>query len=232
MGLKKDLEDDCKDIYESEWNRRKGQSVPQSKDIGLGAEAVDLEVAMLYADITGSTQLVDGYKDRFAAKQYKAFLRCATKIIRDQGGYIRSYDGDRVMGVFHGGSKCTSSVKCALKINWAVHNIINPALEAQYPKEKYRVNHRVGVDYSDIMAIRAGIRNNNDISWIGRSANYAAKLSSLKHGSYRTWITEKVYKKMHDDVTYSDNKNMWVKHNWDDMNDQTIYGSTYYWAIK
>jgi hypothetical protein len=50
------------------------------------------------------------------------------------------------MAVFIGGSKNTAAARSALKINGAVHNIINPALVKQYPEESFRVKHHIGVD--------------------------------------------------------------------------------------
>lgn len=231
MSLKEDLEKEIKKVYEPQWSRRNGQVVPEHTDIQLGNDGVDLEITMLYADLSASTKLVDNYKDYFAAENYKVFLRCATKIIRAEGGHIRSYDGDRVMGVFIGQSKNTAAVKSALKINWAVNNIIEPAKKKQYSNTKYVMKHVVGIDSTKIFAVRAGIRGSNDIVWIGRAANHAAKLSSMP-GSHPTWITDKVYDQMHDDVKFSQEKNMWEKCQWTAMNNRRIYRSTYWWAIK
>ena len=87
---------------------------------------------VLYADLADSTDLVDRYKKPFAAEIYKTFLHCAAKIIRDQGGVITAYDGDRIMAVYIGNTKNTSAVKTAMKIKWAVDEIITPAKRSQY----------------------------------------------------------------------------------------------------
>ena len=66
---------------------------------------------------------MDGHKAHFAAEVYKAFLRCAARIIRAEGGAITAYDGDRVMAVFVGEGKNTAAVRCALKVHWAGGNL-------------------------------------------------------------------------------------------------------------
>ncbi|TNE65832.1 MAG: adenylate/guanylate cyclase domain-containing protein [Alphaproteobacteria bacterium] len=233
MTLREELDAHVYGTYSSAWDRRAGRVVPESDDIQLGNQGVDLEAAMIYADLTASTQLVDGYLDWFAAEQYKVFLHCASKIIRAEGGEIRSYDGDRVMGVFVGDMKRTNAVRAALKINWAVNHIINPRLKQRHPNTPYLLSHVVGVDCSNVFGVRAGIRGSNDVAWIGRSANYAAKLSSLKVGSFKTWITRSVYDGMADLAKFGgpSNANMWVEHRWTQMNDFQIYGSTYEWVI-
>lgn len=102
MGIKDDLESEIENIYKKKWSRRKGRVVPEDDNIKLGNDGIDLEITMLYADLSASTRLVDNYKDWFAAENYKAFLRCAAKIIRAEGGRIRAYDGERIKGVFIG----------------------------------------------------------------------------------------------------------------------------------
>lgn len=229
MGLKEDLQTEVADIYKLEWSRRAGQKVPEDVDIKLVNDGVELEATILYADLADSTPLVDNFKDWFAGEQYKAFLLCASKIIRSEGGHIRSYDGDRVMGIFVGDVKSTTAVRCALKINWAVQNIIEPAKAKQY-NTTYAMKHVVGVDTSKLLAARAGIRGSNDLVWLGRSANYAAKLAALPE-SHQTWITHRVYDVMKEPVKLSNGKNMWEERKWTTMNNMRIYRSTYMWAL-
>ena len=231
MGLKADLESEVAEIFRSPWTERDGQVVPTDESIKLGNDGVNLDATVLYADISDSTKLVDNNTKTFSAEIYKAFLRCAAKIIRSEDGSITAYDGDRVMAVFVGGTKNTSAVRCALKINWAVRNIIRPAKDKQYSHRDYLLKHVVGVDTSKLLVARAGIRGSNDLVWIGRAANYAAKLCSLSD-DYPTWITGTVYKAMSDDAKLSNGKNMWEERSWTPMNGMTIYRSTYSWALS
>ena len=86
-------------IAQSAWATRRGQVVPDPEDLQLGNDAVDFHRAtVLYADLRGSTSMVDSESWQLSAEVYQAFLHCATTIIREQRGKITSYDGDRVMG--------------------------------------------------------------------------------------------------------------------------------------
>lgn len=230
MGLKDDLTKDVKAIFAEEWESRDGQVVPSDDDLKLGNDAVKLDGTVLYADLADSTKLVDGYKPHFAAEVYKAFLRCAAKIIRTEGGSITAYDGDRVMAVFIGDSKNTSAARCALKINWAVKNIIRPALNVQYPKSSYVLKHVVGIDTSSLWVARVGIRGSNDLVWVGRAANYAARLCALPD-DYPIWITKSVYDKLRDEAKVSKGKDMWEERLWTPMGGISIYRSTWSWAL-
>ncbi len=230
MSLKDDLESEVKEIYEQKWTRRDGQKVPEDTDLKLGNDGVDMDATILYADLDRSTQLVDDFKDWFAAENYKTFLRVASKIIRSRNGVIRSFDGDRVMGIFIGESKNSAAAKCGLQIHWAVKNIIQPAMEKQYPKVNFKMKHVVGIDSSKVLITRAGIRGSNDLVWIGKAPNYAAKLSAMSP-SYPTWITKSVYDRLSDETKYSGEKNMWEPRNWTAMDNMKIYRSSFTWSL-
>ena len=230
MSLGKELTDEVEKIFAEKWSTREGKKVPESEDLALGNDAVKLDGTVLYADLDDSTSLVDCHKPAFAAEIYKAYLNCAAKIIRSEGGVITSYDGDRIMAVYIGGSKNTSAAYSALKINYAVTKIINPILKESYPKKDYLVKQVVGIDTSNLFVARTGIRGSNDLVWVGRAANYAAKLSSLST-DYPSRLTAEVYKQLNKAVKYSDGKPMWKEATWNDMNGMRIYRSTWWWRI-
>jgi class 3 adenylate cyclase len=229
MGLKSDLETKVKEVFSSNWEKRDGNVIPDDSSLSLGNVGVELDATVLYADLSGSTSLVDSQTQNFSAEIYKTFLHCAAKIIGSEDGVITAYDGDRVMAVFIGGYKNSSAVKAALKIQWAVSNIINPGIVRQYGANKYTVKQVVGIDTSKLMAAKTGIRGANDLVWVGRSANYAAKLCNLNN--FPTYITDSVYKLLSDEAKLSKGVNMWNARTWTDMNNMTIYGSTYQWTV-
>lgn len=231
MGLGDDLRKDVQAIFSEQWSERNGQKVLSSEDVRLGNDAVKIDGTVLYADLDASTNLVDTYYPSFAAEIYKSYLHCTAKIIRSEGGTITSYDGDRVMAVYIGDYKNTSATKTALKINDAVTNIINPAIKKQYPDSNYLVRQVVGIDTSPLFVARTGIRGSNDLVWVGRSANYAAKLTSLS-ADFPSRITKDVYDKLHNSAKISsDGRNMWEKVTWTPMNKMTIYRSTWRWTL-
>jgi class 3 adenylate cyclase len=231
MGLKEDLEEQVQNIFKTNWTTRNGQVVPADDSIKFLNDAVILDATVLYADLDASTNLVDSYKPKFAAEIYKTFLYCSAKIIRDCGGEITAYDGDRIMAVFIGGSKNTQAAKAGLKINYAATKIINPALKSQYPNKSYILKHVVGIDTSELHVAKTGIRGSNDLVWVGRAANYAAKLCSLS-SDYPTHITHSVYNALANESKFSkDGNNMWEARSWTAMNKLSIYRSNWWWSI-
>ena len=221
-----------KKVFKDAWSERDGQVVPDAGDLILGNEAVRFDRAtILYADLSGSTKLVETTNWSFAAEIYKTYLHCATKIIKDEGGVVTSYDGDRVMGVFIGKSQTTPAARAGLKINYAVQKIVNPAMHAQYNTD-YNVVQVVGIDTSEVRVARTGARGDNDLVWVGRAANYAAKLTELKL-SERTWVTKEAYDYMLDDIKMggSPKREMWKPYKWSQMDDHRIYGSAWTWKV-
>lgn len=229
MALVDDLETEVAKIYRDTWSFRDGQVVPAPENLKLGNDGVNLDATILYADMAESTNLVDRHKPHFAAEVYKAYLTCCARIIKAHGGQITAYDGDRIMAVYLGNSKNTSAVKTALRIKYAMVEIIRPKLKAQYPDSSFVPSHAVGIDTSKILVARIGVRNDNDLVWVGGAANYAAKLSAMRDGDYTTWITGSVYDNMHESAKKSGEKSMWEEWVWKARNDLRIFRSSWRW---
>ena len=156
MSLGDDLNSEVRKILKERWTTREGRVVPDPEDLGLGNDAVLLDGTVLYADLNGSTKLVETKKPEFAAEVYKCFLTCAARIIRAEGGEITAYDGDRIMAVYLGDSKNSDAARTALRINYSVKKIITPAIKDQYPGTSYAVAHVVGIDTSNLFVARIG----------------------------------------------------------------------------
>lgn len=230
MTFKADLEREVTEVFRSTWAVRESRGVPVPGGLSPGNDAATLHATVLYADMADSTKLVDGHQHDFAAEVYKTYLRCAATIIKTEQGVITAYDGDRVMAVFLGDLKDDAAVRSAMKIHYTVQQIINPALRSHYPKKKYRLNHVVGIDTSELFVTRIGVRNDPDLVWVGRAANYAAKLCSI-NGNSSIYITRAVFTSLSDDTKYNGKELMWKKEVWKTRNNMRIYGSCYQWPI-
>jgi hypothetical protein len=91
MALRDDLTSETDKILTDLWTQRDGEQVPETEDIALGNECVDLGAAFLYSDLADSTELA--LKDQnIAAEIVKDYLNGTTRIIRALGGDIRSFD--------------------------------------------------------------------------------------------------------------------------------------------
>lgn len=104
MSFATDIESEVKRIFREQWENSKSTTIPDPSDIALEKnESKEFDDAtVLYADLSGSTNMVQNYSSQFAAEVYRAYLYSAAQIIRSQGGVVTAYDGDRVMAVFVG----------------------------------------------------------------------------------------------------------------------------------
>jgi adenylate cyclase len=237
MTLRADLANQVESILNVSWNIRSGQTVPSTDTVNLSNGAVSLEAAYLYADLANSTSLARDFDRRTAARVVRCYLDVMSRLIREHKGQIRSFDGDRVMGIFIGDSKRSSAAKCALQMNWAFLNLLRPEVERKYPSLKaggYTLEHGAGIDVGEVLIVRGGVRGSNDLVSIGAAPNLAAKLSDVRETPYRTFITKAVYDKLSAETKIAgDGRNMWEARTLGIKGKTTsIYRSNFYWSLS
>jgi class 3 adenylate cyclase len=189
MTFEEEVRGRTSDILNEEWVIRDGQVVPKTGDVAQKNGAVRLDATFLYADLDGSTALQKNYIATFAAKAVRMYLGGAASIIRRFGGSIKSYDGDRVLGVFVGDSMRNDAVRAAFAVHWLVREVINPMVKQRHEANEttpWVASHGVGIDAGTAFIARAGVRNSsgehthNDLTFVGRAPNGAAKLSAFR----------------------------------------------------
>lgn len=228
MSITDDLTNEVAEIFRETWSARDGLVIPDpdAPNLALGNDGINLDATMLYADMAESTDLVTNYPAKFAAEVIKAYLHCACKLIRAQGGQIVSFDGDRVMAVFIGNLGNTSAVRAALAINHAVVKVIRP--RAKLKQSNYSLAHGIGIDSGKVLVARTGIRKYNDLVWVGSAANVAAKLSAMRVGG-PTFITGAVHAALDKSVRISvDGQNMW---SYVPNTNKAIISSSWMWSL-
>lgn len=235
MGLGADLQANIHQFIKTTWSRTEGRVVPEPEAIGMGNDGIELKEAVcMYADLADSTGLVSSFHDWFAAMVYKSFLHCATKIILAEGGAITSFDGDRVMGVFVGNERFNAAARAALKVNWATLHMVEPAIKANWKEpavQALQIRHAVGIDVSKVLAARTGARGNNDIVWVGRAPNYAAKLATWRDPRIPTLITADVFAGVSGLARDSGGTCIWTK-DARMINGVEVYSSHYYMKME
>jgi class 3 adenylate cyclase len=227
-----DIIAEVESILRARWQLDPARTVPELERVKLrGNHGVQIEGAVLYADMADSTKLVDTFRAEFAAEIYKSYLYGACKVIGAEAGEVTAFDGDRVMGVFVGQLKNTNAVKCALKINYLVRQI-NGAIAAQYPNTSYKLAHKIGIDTSKLLVAKAGVRDNNDLVWVGPAANYAAKMAALSESGFPTYISEATYNMLNESAKLggTNKASMWEKRTWT-ATGKTVYRSSYWWPF-
>lgn len=208
-----DLTTETEETLNTEWDVRNGNVVPEAEDVALADGAVKIEATFLYADLASSSKIAQVCPWQTTAKIIRGYLKICTRLIRAYGGHIRSFDGDRVMGVFlKDDLQNTHATYCAREIDWCVENILHPKAHAKFNSIKnnnIRITHCIGIDTGETVAVRAGIRDNNDLIWIGTAPSFAAKLSDIRNYPYSVYISSRSYNKLHADAKMDSGKDIW-----------------------
>lgn len=102
-ALAQEIEAQVQEIINTSWSIRDGQVIPKTKDVVLKNGAVRVDATYLYADLGDSSGAAQKLKKEVTGKIIRTYLDAASRIIKHFDGAIRSFDGDRVMGVFIGG---------------------------------------------------------------------------------------------------------------------------------
>jgi class 3 adenylate cyclase len=237
MKNSQDIRNRVKEYMERNWDVRQANTVPEDSTLTLTGRVAKLDATVLYADMRSSSKLVDEVNQKVSGKIYQAFLHSLASIIHSNGGEITAYDGDRVMGIFIGNNKNDSAATSALMINYAVKEILKPMLEGHFKslnRSSFQISHCVGIDTGSFLAVKAGLRNANDIVWIGRPPNLAAKLSEIREGNYSEYITSEVFQGLSNSLKYGGEKSelMWDQRSYKYLDEEiTIYSSDYYMSF-
>lgn len=234
-SFSKRLTKQVSDILRKRSRIRDGRKVPSPETITLTTGGVRIEGTVLYADLAQSSLLATDFQQSTAAKTIKSFLRCCSRIITKNKGTVTSFDGDRVMGVFQGPGQDSRAALSGLQIHSAVEHIIKPKLTGHFDsmqESHFKIDHCVGIDRGQVLAVRVGHAGSNDIAWIGRAPNLAAKLSDVRSTDYKTIITEAVYTEL--EAGYQrDSQSMepiWRKMTYTFLGDKlNVYTSGWYW---
>ena len=237
MVSENEIKNEILNIENSKWNIQDSENVPKTENLSMTGSVVRFEGTVLYADMKRSSSLVDELSNVVAGKIYQAYHRSVAKLIHSSGGQIAAYDGDRIMGIFVGRDKNTTAVNCGLNINYVVTKILRPMLEDSFrsiQNSGIKISHCVGIDTSQILAVKAGVRDANDIIWVGRAPNLAANLSEIRIDNFYTFISKSVFERVNVKAKFGgkNNQMIWTEFTHKYLKEEiNIYGSGWYMDI-
>jgi class 3 adenylate cyclase len=225
-----DIGVEARNNFTTKWIVREGREIPETGEVNLGNDAVVLDAAVLYADLAGSTELLERFPESFTASAIKSFLGAICNVIKNTGGSIASFDGDRIMAVFIGDFKCSDSARAGLQIVQAV-KVVNESLGNVYPARVDRLDFAVGIDVGKVFVVRTGIRDCHDLSWVGLPVNYAARLSKIRGRDEKVFITDRLFRRLNNNSRYGGNTQcMWVEIQ-TGIIPEIVWGSSWYWRF-
>jgi class 3 adenylate cyclase len=229
MPLVDDLKETTTDFFEENYNSTSTKIIPSTdySKLTFGNSGLVSDITFLFIDIRKSSQLVSRYGVEVAAKIYKSFHDINVRIINKRNGQVRSFDGDRIMGVFSGDRKNNNAVEAAMNIRWAIANILNSHLPTNSP-----INIGIGIDTGETLITKVGRghnSSNNDLVWIGEACNYASHMCNESQN--KIYISPSVYNVLIDSNITVNAVNMWqsVYMTLKNGNRVLCYQTNYWW---
>jgi adenylate cyclase len=210
MPLLEDLKNKVQTFFTEPYTTEETTIVPGTdySKLTFGNKGLVAELAFLFVDIRQSSRMHEVYGYKTAALIYQSFHEMCVRIIIHNDGKVRAFDGDRIMGVFAGDSKCSNAAKAAMNIRWSIIHILNPKLNTP-------LSIGCGIEYGKTLITKVGKGrdiNNQDLIWIGKACNYASHLCQVADNSIL--VSEEVYARLNEIRKYGGDpkRSMWDKH--------------------
>lgn len=185
----------------TESNAMPMQNDPNYNTSGLAEiEGTKGTYTFLYADIRGSADSDAAHRTHTNVKIYRIFHYAAAELIEQFQGEIRSFDGDRVLGVFSGEDAPSQAVACALEMERLMNNTLQEAIKKAEPNIYFQVG--IGIATGEVAVIRLASNRKGesvaDYAWVGDAANFGAHLSDGAVGNKPIYICNDTFEKIND----------------------------------
>lgn len=247
MGIKESIIDKVKSILDERFEVKDVTYVPdiQNSELTFGNKGLQFEATVLYIDMRGSTEILNKHNNPTVAKIHMAYFHTIVKIAKENGGEVRSFNGDSMLVFFQGTPKISLSnaVKSAMQMKYMLTNTeggINQLLEKYTP-----IDFGIGLDDGKILCTKIGVggdSNNKDLIWIGNAVNKAVIISDKGKNSTHIGISAWAYDNLMDDVKYNLEKNIYGQEEkvnmWNSSTvvfngkNETYYYTSYYWRVS
>lgn len=199
------LEEKTKSIRDERFSEVETSVIPTLETPGLtfGNSGKYFYATVLYIDIRQSSKLLDCHHYVNVAKLLTAFYNAIVRIANQDGGEIRSFNGDSLLVFYKGTENDTvgKAVQSAMKMSFAINNVVNPIM-----KNLSNIDFGIGIDYGKVLVTKVGIggcSNNKDLIWIGNGVNRATRISDLCQSPYHIGISERLYNKLDYSLKYT-----------------------------
>jgi adenylate cyclase len=139
--------------------------------VELGGEI--REVAVLFVDIVGSTELAVNVDPQEVVRRLNAFFGVVIDVVQEHGGWVNKFEGDAALCIFGAPVELPDAGTCALAA----------ARSLACRLEGLDVDAAIGVSAGPVVAGHVGAESRFEYTVIGDPVNAAARLTELAKGS-------------------------------------------------
>ena len=178
-------------------------------------------VAILFADIQGFTELSESLDHEIVKNILDGILKVFTISVENHGGYVDKYTGDQIMALF--GAKVASEVDTQRAVYAALDmqsklEKFNKRFPSSYnlSPEKHTLSVRFGINTGLVTTGRVGKGREGDFTVYGDAVNLASRMESNAPVN-RIMLPEKTMQMVEDYFEFEDHGNIRVKGKKDDV---------------
>lgn len=160
-----------------------------------------VKIAVLFADIAGSTRMSITLPTQVLASIVQVFSQEMSLVVAGYGGYVLKYVGDAIIaffpGEFNSQIACNNAVNCARAMMRIISECLNPTFnERGYPS----IGVKIGIDFgANLVVLYGRSEAKSYIDIVGSSISVAAKITSVATPG-QIIIGQDVYELMSDDL--------------------------------
>jgi adenylate cyclase len=154
------------------FGRHVGEDVARAamdRGIELGGE--ELEVAVLFVDLVGSTSMAAERPPQEVVATLNEFFGVVVEVVEDRGGWINKFEGDAALAVFGAPLPLDDAAGCALAAGRTLAERIEAELDG--------LQAGIGVSAGRAVAGNVGAESRFEYTVIGDPVNEAARLCEL-----------------------------------------------------
>ena len=131
------------------------------------------EVAVLFVDVVGSTELAQSVDPQEVVRRLNAFFSVVIDVVREHGGWVNKFEGDAALCIFGAPAELPDANTCAL----------SAARELACRLQDLEVDAAIGVCAGPVVAGHVGAESRFEYTVIGDPVNAAARLTELAKSS-------------------------------------------------
>lgn len=211
MSQKKEILAKAKEIKNASFVKKDTYSIPNidTSTLTFGCTGLNFPATVLYIDMRGSTKVLNIHQRRVVAKIHMTYYHAIVKVAKEDGGEIRSFNGDSLLVFFYGKTAdvACKAVRSAMRMSYAINEIVNEILS-----DYTDINFGIGIDCGEILATKVGLGgncDNKDLIWIGNAVNRSTKISDECKSPYHIGISKTVYEKLDETLLHIAKKDQW-----------------------
>jgi adenylate cyclase len=131
------------------------------------------EVAVLFVDVVGSTELATSVDPQEVVRRLNAFFSVVIDVVQEHGGWVNKFEGDAALCIFGAPVEQPDPGTCAL----------SAARDLARRLQGLDVEVAIGVSAGPVVAGHVGAESRFEYTVIGDPVNAAARLTELAKGS-------------------------------------------------